>query len=415
MKTITLLSILFYIFFSHHLHCQIVINEISNVNSTFLDEDGDAEDWIELYNAGAGSVNINNYSLSDNVSYLNKWIFPNVSIAANSHLLLMASGKNRTTIPAAIDHWETAVHDTTMWKYFIGVSSGPTSGWATLGYNDSSWSSGMGGIGYDDGDDSTVIPNTFSVYLRKQFNIADPSVIAQAILHIDYDDGFVAYLNGVEIARSGSMGGVVGVMPAYNDLAAGHEALMYLGMLPEAYTISEPTLTSILIPGANVLCVQVHNQSFSSSDLTARAFLSFAITDNSYNYYSLPSWFIPTPAATSYLHTNFKIAKQGEMIYLSDSSTTIVSSLNPGGNLDLNNSFGLSPDGAVLTGIFAVPTPGYTNNGQTLYSSYATAPAFSIPAGFYPSAISVSITVPPEQLFVILLMEAILQQVLPSI
>ena len=77
----------------------------------------------------------------------------------------------------------------------------PSPAWSVLPFNDSSWNVGNSGIGYGDGDDSTVIANTVSLYLRKQFNIIDTSVIQEAKLHMDYDDGFVAYLNGVEIAR----------------------------------------------------------------------------------------------------------------------------------------------------------------------------------------------------------------------
>src|SRR2546422_4070626 len=42
----------------------------------------------------------------------------------------------------------------------------------------------------------------WSVFCRKKLTIADPSALKQLILSVNYDDGFVAYLNGTEVARS---------------------------------------------------------------------------------------------------------------------------------------------------------------------------------------------------------------------
>ena len=61
----------------------IVINEVlaSNTNS-IQDEDGTHQDWIELYNDGAITVNLLGFGLTDDPSLLYKWIFPNISIAS---------------------------------------------------------------------------------------------------------------------------------------------------------------------------------------------------------------------------------------------------------------------------------------------------------------------------------------------
>ena len=60
------------------------------------------------------------------------------------------------TYSQSIDHWETVVFDKDIWKYFEG-SYEPDTNWRKLSFNDSSWSQGQGGIGYGDGDDSTLI------------------------------------------------------------------------------------------------------------------------------------------------------------------------------------------------------------------------------------------------------------------
>lgn len=76
---------------------KIIINEFLASNSTGLvDEDGDHSDWIELYNTGEETINLNKWCLTDNIDKLKKWVFPSVSIQGGSYLVVFASGKNRT-------------------------------------------------------------------------------------------------------------------------------------------------------------------------------------------------------------------------------------------------------------------------------------------------------------------------------
>ncbi|TVQ75769.1 MAG: T9SS C-terminal target domain-containing protein, partial [Balneolaceae bacterium] len=61
------------------------------------DEDGDFEDWIELYNAGADTVSLGWYGLSDDYERPFRWVVPQgVSIAPGEFLLIWASGKDRS-------------------------------------------------------------------------------------------------------------------------------------------------------------------------------------------------------------------------------------------------------------------------------------------------------------------------------
>ncbi|MBS4014314.1 MAG: CotH kinase family protein [Bacteroidetes bacterium] len=74
----------------------IAINEVMSSNAlTIADEDGDFEDWIELYNYGAVSVSLLGYGLSDNYGSPFKWVFPNVTIEAGEYMIIWTSGKNR--------------------------------------------------------------------------------------------------------------------------------------------------------------------------------------------------------------------------------------------------------------------------------------------------------------------------------
>lgn len=72
---------------------QVVINEYSCANLTsFMDNFGNYEDWIELYNTGGTAVNLTGYHLSDKKTNLAKWTFGNVTIPANGFLRVWASG-----------------------------------------------------------------------------------------------------------------------------------------------------------------------------------------------------------------------------------------------------------------------------------------------------------------------------------
>lgn len=70
----------------------VVINEVMASNeSTASDENGDFDDWIELYNTSAAAVDLSGYYLTDNPANLTKWAFPaGTTIAANGFLIVWA-------------------------------------------------------------------------------------------------------------------------------------------------------------------------------------------------------------------------------------------------------------------------------------------------------------------------------------
>ncbi|MCB0746449.1 MAG: CotH kinase family protein [Ignavibacteriae bacterium] len=93
MKLIILFT---FLFTSQFLVAQnIVINEIMASNDiTIYDEDGDASDWIELYNNGLAQMNLEGYYLSDDSLNIEKWQFPNVVLDPGEYLLVFASDKD---------------------------------------------------------------------------------------------------------------------------------------------------------------------------------------------------------------------------------------------------------------------------------------------------------------------------------
>ena len=67
----------------------LVINEIMAGNSNSIaDQNGEYDDWVELYNGNNFSLNLNGYYLSDSENDLTKWTFPNVTIDANDYLII---------------------------------------------------------------------------------------------------------------------------------------------------------------------------------------------------------------------------------------------------------------------------------------------------------------------------------------
>ncbi len=75
---------------------QVRINEFMASNATTIaDEDGDYEDWIEIYNPGNSGIDLEGYGLSDNISEPFRWAFPAVNLAPGEFLLIWASGKDR--------------------------------------------------------------------------------------------------------------------------------------------------------------------------------------------------------------------------------------------------------------------------------------------------------------------------------
>ena len=74
----------------------VIINEFMASNgATIADEDGDYEDWIELYNTSALTIALQGWGLSDDLDRPFRWVFPEVELGPGNYLLIWASGKNR--------------------------------------------------------------------------------------------------------------------------------------------------------------------------------------------------------------------------------------------------------------------------------------------------------------------------------
>jgi len=195
------------------------------------------------------------------------------------------------TAAAQTDHWEAVVQDGTTWRYLV-PSFEPIQYWSEASFNDDTWEEGPSGFGYGDGDDATVVPTTTSIYLRHQFTLDNLAAIEEAVFAMDYDDGYVAYLNGVEIGRGNC--GDPGEFVAWDaTLSVDQEAVLYNGGTPDLIILNPATA---LVQGENTLAIEVHNVGPGSSDLTARPFLFVGTSDEAQTFGAPPSWFAaPAP------------------------------------------------------------------------------------------------------------------------
>ncbi len=152
------------------------------------------------------------------------------------------------------------------WAYFRGLSapSDPIEEWKEPDFDDSSWTTGQAPFGYDDGpfgtDLSALNPpmedNYSALFLRQSFVVSDASQVAGLTAMVDYDDGFIMWINGDEVLRRNATGD-----KDHEGFAdSNHES----GTIEE-YDLPDPD--GYLVDGENVVAVIIMNNQISSSDL----------------------------------------------------------------------------------------------------------------------------------------------------
>jgi len=148
------------------------------------------------------------------------------------------------------------------------ASTPDTTTWRRSGYDDGAWTVGLLPLSYGEGLGGTLITdmqNQYTTYFaRIRFNLASAADVQDALLRVACDDGFVAWINGQEVARYNMPEGEVGILST--ALSAAPEPVADLD-----YPVSN--VSSPLRTGENVLAVQVFNVNLTSSDLVFRASL----------------------------------------------------------------------------------------------------------------------------------------------
>jgi len=156
------------------------------------------------------------------------------------------------------------VSNTTTWLY-DDTNTNNDDGWENTSFDDSGWSSSASYLGFGEAGLSVNITSGYmTYYFRNSFYVDDTAKITNITFKIDFDDGFIGYLNGNEFLRS-NVSDNGHDTPAYN-----HESNLGGG---NDWTIYGFNVTSLpyLINGTNTLAIEVHNNGTASSDLAFRA------------------------------------------------------------------------------------------------------------------------------------------------
>ena len=142
------------------------------------------------------------------------------------------------------------------WRYLDDGSNQGTA-WRESDFDDSGWQSGPAQLGFGDGDEATVIDDGHTTYyFRHTLTIDDPDEIAGLALSILRDDGAVVYVNGDEVFRTNMPTGTI----TYNTFA--------LTAVETGEYFEHEFASSSLVAGSNVVAVEVHQSSTTSSDVS---------------------------------------------------------------------------------------------------------------------------------------------------
>lgn len=157
-----------------------------------------------------------------------------------------------------------------LWSY-LDNGTNPGASWNTLAFDDSAWPTGVGELGYGDGDERTVVsfidadpttPGTVeknaTTFFRTKFNVLDSSAITQLVLNTTWDDGIAIYINGIEVFRD-----FLAPNAAFNEFSTGGPAV------EGVFVTTNITVTpGMLVDGDNVVAVEVHQVNNTSSDVS---------------------------------------------------------------------------------------------------------------------------------------------------
>jgi tartrate-resistant acid phosphatase type 5 len=171
-----------------------------------------------------------------------------------------------TILPSTPSNPGSLIPTGSTWKYSdTGVNLGTA--WRAVAFNDSAWAEGPAQLGYGDGDEATVVSygsnansKRITTYFRRSFNVTNPNQYGALSLRLLRDDGAVVYLNGQEVARSNMPSGTI----AYSTLASSAVA----SGAPESTYHTFSIDPARLVSGTNVLAVEIHQSSATSSDLS---------------------------------------------------------------------------------------------------------------------------------------------------
>jgi len=183
-----------------------------------------------------------------------------IGARATDHLGLSATSSlvNIAIVPAPI----TLLATGSVWRYLDTGGNLGTS-WRGLGFPDNSWPSGPAQLGFGDGDEATVIASNrqWTTYFRRTFEVPANLIATDLLLRLLRDDGAVVHINSNEVWRSN--------MPATGAILYNTPASAGVPAADETSNLYITNVTgSFLVPGTNIVAVEVHQNAINSSDLS---------------------------------------------------------------------------------------------------------------------------------------------------
>jgi hypothetical protein len=145
------------------------------------------------------------------------------------------------------------------------ANSEPPSNWYLPNFDDMHWQTGIKIIGFGYPSSSMGVnlnPYSKSLYLRFKFNVSNKNLIKKVNFFADFDDGYIAYLNGKEILRKNIS--FSHLFPAYNDVTErSHESELFHGTTFPVlgYYLDSLLIDTCFVNGENILAVHVLNDS----------------------------------------------------------------------------------------------------------------------------------------------------------
>ena len=160
------------------------------------------------------------------------------------------------------------------WQYrkATAEASTPATDWRRVGFDDSGWTTGNAPFGYGPLAYGTTLADMqgdyASLFLRKPFTIQRSALVTELEISVQFDDGFIMWLNGEEIARV-NVSGAPGTFVAHDQTCSG-----YVGGSSAGWTRIFGDHDLPVLASNNVLAVQLFNIDLNSGDTMFEAELS---------------------------------------------------------------------------------------------------------------------------------------------
>lgn len=237
------------------------------------------------------------------------------------------------------------------WKYLDNGSNQGTA-WYATSFNDSGWASGPAQLGYGDGDEATTVSyggnasdKYITTYFRHTFSVANANAITTLDFSILRDDGIVVYLNGSEIIRNNMPTGTI----TYQTVAS---TTIDTTAETTPITASIPN-SGLLVNGNNVLAVEIHQRTVTSSDIT----FDLQLQSDSANQFVDLLW------SGGITDTSAKVNAK-----LDHTSTTVRLIVSPNANLSSPITSGFATANAANNNVAPLTITGLTPNTPYYYA-----------------------------------------------